>query len=395
MNDIFSNQNKEVKLISQGTFGCIFYPGIECDGSVIKNTKYASKLVKNNKHSVNEYLIGKIIKKIKLYEYYYAPVVNMCSIDLAKIDKRERDMCKIIRNKRGYSSRANSDYSIMKILFINNIDIVKYFTQPGIDNKEILTYILYSYDYLLQNIKTLNEHGIIHFDFKLSNILIEKSKKIPIIIDFGLSIPVADIRPETYKKYFYAYSPSYYIWSIEIHIICYLVNVNPVLTKDALVGLINEYVDNNIALKIFSGSFVSRFRDAALDYYTKHIIDSGATKDEIIKEMLKHNKTWDYYSLSLMFLCFILFISFNGFTNNKLLIEFSKLLLLNFHPNPTKRLGFSEAKKKYDSIFNVNESTYGYKKLLMNFNHNLFVSKTIAESIHEVKMTPVAGAGAV
>ena len=33
-----------------------------------------------------------------------------------------------------------------------------------------------------------------------SNILIEKSKKIPIIIDFGLSIPLEDIHPETYKK---------------------------------------------------------------------------------------------------------------------------------------------------------------------------------------------------
>ena len=42
------------KLISQGTFGCIFYPAIECDGSVSKNKKYASKLVKNNKTDLNE-----------------------------------------------------------------------------------------------------------------------------------------------------------------------------------------------------------------------------------------------------------------------------------------------------------------------------------------------------
>jgi serine/threonine protein kinase len=200
------------KLISQGTFGCIFYPAIECDGSISKNKKYASKLVKNNKADINEYLIGKIIKGIKLYEYYYAPVTNMCSINLAKIDKRERDMCKIIRDKKytgmgtgmGTGTEPASSYAIMKIPFIENISIVDYFTHPDTDKKEILTYILYSYDYLLQNIETLNKHGIIHFDLKLSNILIEKSKKIPIIIDFGLSIPLDDIRPETYKKYFYA-----------------------------------------------------------------------------------------------------------------------------------------------------------------------------------------------
>jgi serine/threonine protein kinase len=390
------------KLISQGTFGCIFYPAIECDGSISKNKKYASKLVKNNKTDLNEYLIGKIIKSIKLYEYYYAPVTNMCIINLAKIDKRERDMCKIIRNRNNkgsglglYTSSSSLDsttgYAIMKIPFIENISIIDYFTHPDTDKKEILTYILYSYDYLLQNIKTLNEHGIIHFDLKLSNLLIEKSKKIPIIIDFGLSIPLDDIRPETYKKYFYAYSPSYYIWCIEIHIICYLVKVNPVLTKDALVDLINEYVQNNIGLKIFSDTFVRRFRDTAIGYYTKHVVDTGETRDQIIIKLLKYIKTWDSYSMSLMFLCFIQFISFHGFIHNKLIIEFSKLLLLNFHPNPEKRLNYNETKNKYNAIFNVDETTQSYKKLLHNFNRGLFVSKTQAETMKEDKMTPSLG----
>lgn len=390
------------KLISQGTFGCIFYPAIECDGSISKNKKYASKLVKNNKTDLNEYLIGKIIKNIKLYEYYYAPVTNMCSINLAKIDKRERDMCKIIRDRnskgRGLgldtsssSLDSTSGYAIMKIPFIENISIIDYFTDPDTDKKEILTYILYSYDYLLQNIETLNKNEIIHFDLKLSNILIEKSKKIPIIIDFGLSIPLDDIRPETYKKYFYAYSPSYYIWCIDIHIICYLVKVNPVLTKDALTKLIDEYVQSNIGLKIFSDTFVRRFRDTAIEYYTKHVVNTGETRDEIIKKLLKYIRTWDSYSLSLMFLCFIQFISLSGFIHNKLIIEFSKVLLLNFHPNPEKRLSFDETKKKYNAMFNVDETTQSYKKLLHNFNRELFVSKTQAETMKEDKMTPSLG----
>jgi serine/threonine protein kinase len=384
-------KEKETKLISQGSFGCIFYPAIECDGSISKNKKYASKLVKNNKTDMNEYLIGKMIKNIKLYEYYYAPVINMCSINLAKIDKRERDMCKIIRAKNNVNSSfvdSNNGYAIMKIPFIENISVIDYFTQVNMDKKEILTYILYSYDYLMQNIKTLNENGIIHFDLKISNMLIEKSKKIPIIIDFGLSIPVNDIRPETYKKYFYAYSPKYYIWCIDIHIICYLVKVNPVLTKDALEDLITEYVENNIGLKIFSDTFVQRFKDTAMDYYTKLIINTGASRDEIIKKLLKYINTWDSYSLSVMFLCFIQFISFNGFIHNKLIIEFSKILLLNFHPNPERRLNFDETKKKYNSIFNVDETTQNYKKLIENFNRGLFVTKTSAEIMKEDSMTP-------
>jgi serine/threonine protein kinase len=387
------------KFISQGTFGCIFYPAIECDGSISKNKKYASKLVKNNRAELNEYLIGKMIKKIKLYEYYYAPVVNMCSINLAKIDKRERDMCRIIRTKTtGLGNTSSVDYtnnySIMKIPFIDNIHMIDYFINLETDKKEILTYVLYSYNYLLQNINTLNKHGIIHFDLKLSNILIEKSKKIPIIIDFGLSIIVSDIRPETYKKYFYAHNPRYYIWCIEIHIICYLVKVNPVLTKDALIDLIDEYVGNNIGLKIFSDTFVQRFRDTAITYYSKLLIDTGDTgytRDAMIKKLLKYIHTWDSYSLSLVFLCFIQFISIYGFTHNNLIIEFSKVLLLNFHPNPEKRLSFDETKRKYNAIFNVDETTESYKKLLENFNRGLFISRTSAETMKEDKMTPSLG----
>jgi hypothetical protein len=39
-------------------------------------------------------------------------------------------------------------------------------------------------------------------------------------------------------------------------------------------------------------------------------------------------------------------------------------------------------------MFNVDETTQSYKKLLHNFNRGLFVSKTQAETMKEDKMTP-------
>jgi hypothetical protein len=41
------------KLIDQGGFGCVFYPGIECDGSISKNPKYISKLHKKENQFAN------------------------------------------------------------------------------------------------------------------------------------------------------------------------------------------------------------------------------------------------------------------------------------------------------------------------------------------------------
>lgn len=55
-------------------------------------------------------------------------------------------------------------------------------------------------------------------------------------------------------------------------------------------------------------------------------------------------------------------------------------------------MDFDETKRKYNAMFNVNETTQSYKKLLHNFNRGLFVSKTTAETMKEDKMTPSLGA---
>jgi serine/threonine protein kinase len=374
----------ETKLINQGGFGCVFYPAVECDGSINKSTKYASKLLKKDSRTTHEYNIGKLVKKIDLYEYYYAPVINMCSIDLSKIDKRERDMCRIIKkNKFG----DDSDFVVMKIPFIKNIDIATFLTRPSVDKREILTYILDSYTFLLNNLRILNVNGIVHYDFKVPNILIEEKTKTPIIIDFGLSIPVSDMIPEKYETYFYSYSPSYYIWPIDVHVICYLVNVSPTLTSDALEQLISEYLKTNTAMKLFSDKFVDKFKETALRVYRKYV---GIPKANVIKELIKNCNTWDSYALSVMFLNMIGFMSGDGYTDNKLLIEFSKLLLMNFHPDGRKRLSFEETNKRYNELFSANETIGGYKKLLFNFNDKKFHDKTIKETKQQEKLTPVA-----
>ena len=56
---------KQSNLLSQGGFGCVYYPGIDCKGSVLTNKKFASKLQVKNSSSDNEIAIGNEIKKIK------------------------------------------------------------------------------------------------------------------------------------------------------------------------------------------------------------------------------------------------------------------------------------------------------------------------------------------
>jgi serine/threonine protein kinase len=275
----------------------------------------------------------------------------------------------------------------MKIPFIKNIDISTFITRPGVDKKEVLSYILDSYTFLLNNIRILNINGIIHYDLKMPNILIDEKTKTPIIIDFGLSIPISNIHPDNYQVCFYSYSPTYYVWPLDVHVICYLVNITSFITSESLEDIVNVYVNSNSVMRIFSDKFNKDFKDMAIRTYSKYI---GMPKDIIIKELVKNCNTWDNYSLSVMFLNIIGFISGGGFSNNKLIIEFSKLLLMNFHPDGKKRLSFEETKKRYDELFSLNETLGGYKRLLFNFNDRKFNESTIKETKQQEKLTPVA-----
>jgi len=368
------------KLIDQGGFGCVFYPGIECDGSISKNPKYISKLHKKNYHVVNEYNVGKKVTKIPLYEYYFAPIVNMCNIDIAKIDKRERDMCRVISR-----TSSGSKFVIMKMPYIKNVSLVKYITNPNIDKKDIVTYIMDSYKFLLHSLKMLNSSGVVHFDFKIPNILFEVKTKNPIIIDFGLSLPLNNLGPKTYSKYFYTYNAAYYVWPVDVHIINYVINVNSNLTYEELVVLVDTNVKANPALHIFSEEFFKRYRDLTINTYKKYTNIPG---ENVVTELVKNCNTWDIYSLSVMFLCLINFISYDGFTDNKLIKEFSELLLLNIHPNAARRLSFDETKKRYKKLFSLDVSVDGYENLLNNFDKKIFVNKAIKESMQQEKLTP-------
>ncbi len=355
------------KLIDQGGFGCVFYPGIECDGSISKNPKYISKLHKKEYQVANEYNVGKMVSQIPLYEYYFAPIVSMCNIDIAKIDKRERDMCRVISRKK-----SNSKFVIMKMPYIKNVSLEKYITNSNIEKKETITYILDLYKFLLHSLKMLNQRGIIHFDFKRQNFLIDVKTKNPIIIDFGLSIPIKNLGPETYIKYFYGYNASYYIWCIDIHIINYVIHVNSTLTYDELVTIIDTSMSYNKALLIFSQGFISRYRELAINTYKKYV---NMPAENIVTELIKNCNTWDNYSLSVLFLSIINCMSNEGFTDNKLIKNFSELLLLNIHPNAAKRLSFDDTKKMYKNIFLLDESIAGYESLLNNFDKKVFADK--------------------
>ena len=56
------------ELLAEGGYGCIFIPGINCDGSIMSNKKYISKIQRFDDSAKNEIEIGKIVQDIGGFE---------------------------------------------------------------------------------------------------------------------------------------------------------------------------------------------------------------------------------------------------------------------------------------------------------------------------------------
>jgi len=167
--------HNEIKLLNQGTYGCVFKPGIDCDGEPDKNIKIISKVQILNTTNQNEINIGKLIMSIPHYKSYFAPIIKSCPVNINKLPNNEKEKCKIfntdtdnntilttpqyITNKIRYVSdkilqtyleniiskeKKNNEKILCKILkqTINNINCSKMFVARTSKNEPYLSFVL-------------------------------------------------------------------------------------------------------------------------------------------------------------------------------------------------------------------------------------------------------------
>ena len=137
--------------------------------------------------------------------------------------------------------------------------LCKKFEQTGgsftfkVDDNKFVYALIHGYSYLLFSLYMLNKHGIIHYDIKGENIMYDKSRDIPVIIDFGLSIIKKDIKPnfndpdyiDRLSNYFYVYAPDYSLWCLDIHYLCFIINHPNSNVKNEIENMVTIYMQNN------------------------------------------------------------------------------------------------------------------------------------------------------
>lgn len=218
--------------------------------------------------------------------------------------------------------------------------------------------LLETYKYLLLSIEKLLAVDIVHYDLKKQNILFSTKKNIPLIIDFGLSIPIKKINNDNISKWFYTYAPEYDIWPPEVHLLCYVIkNKGLTLSINDTNSIATSCVENNMTLTIFSSALKDKYLESCKKHLAKY---ANKSYDDVKQSILQHYPTWDNYSLSIMYLKILFNIFPRGFHYNKFLIVFCQLLFTNISPNIESRKSVTESMKTYNNMFYEKDSVESF-----------------------------------
>ena len=78
---------------------------------------------------------------------------------------------------------------LLKMKYVKNKKFNDFLFQ-NTSKRHFLNVIFDTYSYFIFSLEQLTSLGIVHFDFKFDNTLIDLKTELPLIIDFGLSIPI-------------------------------------------------------------------------------------------------------------------------------------------------------------------------------------------------------------
>lgn len=372
------------KLLGQGGFGCIFYPGINTDGSTTSD-KYATKLQKKTYTSDNELEIGEKIKSIKGYKNFFRVHVSYSELHLSSIDDT------LLRNCKPLKMKENISYIALKLEYIENPDFFEYLFDKKKSSKEQIRIILESYGSLLNGFSQLLKKNIVQFDLKNENILYNKEKNSFLISDFGISIDMDKYDHSLLYKFFYVYAPEYYVWGFDIHILCLLLhNDSQRITSKEIIDTANRFVSSNPALSFFSKEFQDIYYEKCIEFGKEYIDRPGEkTRDAKIKKLISGYKTWDNYALSGLYLRILSKFYNEKIPESKLLIKYSQLLMQNLSPSPDERLTIDNTIIVYKSLLkmdildeadmkNMTHVNYDYKKVITDSKRETELLKTIS-----------------
>ena len=338
------------KLISQGTFGCVYYPQKKCDGfdSRKKKQRHITKLVVDNKYMKHELDIGKIIQSIPSYALYFSPAIDEnCNLKPAALTRMNKNgKCNVIKKHKERNKHVK--FHLTKSPYVSDTTLQKHLASLSYHTLIMDTYIQV-FSSMLEIIEKMQSKHIIHFDLHEKNIMMKGDR--PLVIDFGISflrnkmIDAASNRSEL-KDIFYFFAPQASHVPPEIHYIGFLLH-----ERDSLQGDFQnwKYVKDSIQ----ENQSIMRLilpTEKERDAYYQDMELSFRRMDNMSLANIIRKLHWDRidtYMLCMIGLNYMYYILDNNtIRNTKRFKSLFSLLKAGTHPDPMKRFSLQELKEK-------------------------------------------------
>ena len=383
---------KPIRLLNQGTYGCIFKPGLTCEGMVDESSKEITKIQKEKETSVNEVYIGKKIQEINNSARYFAPVTESCDVDVGNIENSELKKCDFIEADK--KAEKSMSYEINKIPYVGKKTLGEYIqklVEQNVEDNKFSNYFINSYKILLEALHKLSANGIVHYDIKENNIMCRDVKKRPIIIDFGLSFVAEEVLTlENNEMFdiFYAHAPIYAPWCIDIDILSYIMNVigkDMETVKDisqlpAAVEMIDEEIDNyfekNTGMNdVFDMKQMETMKENLRTYFKTLVTKVGFGNikwEKVMTELMTYRDTWDVYSLTMCYLQLFTKLQIDDvIVDVPFMNQFKQLLVEVVQAIPSERKSAKEVLKQLKTLSVVQVQDLNQMKTkLAEFNEN-------------------------
>ena len=324
------------KIISEGAYGCIYNPALQCSKN--KETyayrkRKINKLQLHNEYAENELNIGKIVTSLPDYEARFSPLYHKnksCTkLKVRQFKNGTLQSCSIM-------TKQNPDTKVMLLEgnYIKNGESIEDYLESVNNQWDILNALNRIFLYIIQSIQVLGEKQIVHFDLRSPNIIYDTYIKIPIILDFGISFRIKDMFTD-YERVFIAYNPKYYIYPPEVLLVTHFIFDKE---KDMQYNTSKVYKDC-IENKLYTSILPEKYRESYKQELTQFFetLQENKSVDSILKKYSRANyyKTWDVYIFSIFFLKLVQNVYQE--TTNIYVEEIQYLCYQCLHPNPSKR----------------------------------------------------------
>ena len=372
-----------MRLLNQGSYGCAYRPGITCKGNK-QSVKFITKLQVDKDSSENEYHIGTYIRKnIPLSNTMFAPILDLCPISISKINDDSIEECDVIKKQENPSLFSN------KIRYVGKDSLEVYLYNRLKKYKSFISQLLETHLYLINSFSKLVEAGIVHYDVKENNIIYDPTQHVPIIIDFGLSFIINNLKTDMdYKSAFYVFATDYPPWCLEIVLISYIVQQKYLQKKSETSSWMETVIDVKLLLNVVDDFYKNNNSMIVISDYQKSITDSSKKKWRnyitknfskkkgkfIVESLMQSWDTWDNYALCVIYLFFI------EKTFSKVLEPYLQILVEYISVLPHERMSIGDF---YNKIYTLVDMHF---EDLPTIDHGKYIEKYKTQVDHNSRL---------